>query len=30
MKAIKSIDIKKRYSSDPEDEKWLKDLLKRV
>ena len=27
MKAIKSIDIKKRYSSDPEDEKWLKDLL---
>lgn len=27
MKAIKSIDLKKRYSSDPEDEKWLKDLL---
>lgn len=30
MKAIKSIDIKKRYSSDPEDEKWLKDLLDKM
>lgn len=30
MKAIKSIDLKKRYSSDPEDEKWLKDLLDKM
>ena len=30
MKAIKSIDLKKRYSSDPEDEKWLKDLLEKM
>lgn len=30
MKAIKSIDLKKRYSSDPEDEKWLKDLLDKI
>lgn len=29
MNAIKSIDIKKRYSSDPEDEKWLEDLLEK-
>lgn len=27
MKAIKSLDIKKRYSNDPEDEDWLKELL---
>lgn len=30
LKAIKSIDLKKRYSSDPEDENWLKELLKRI
>ncbi|MDY3006418.1 aldo/keto reductase [Anaerococcus porci] len=27
MKAIKSLDIQKRYSNDPEDEIWLKELL---
>lgn len=30
MKAIKSINLKKRYSSDPEDEKWSKDLLDKM
>ncbi|MFQ7349896.1 MAG: aldo/keto reductase, partial [Anaerococcus vaginalis] len=30
LKAIKSIDLKKRYSSDPEDENWLKELLNRI
>lgn len=27
IKAMKSLDIKKRYSNDPEDEVWLKELL---
>lgn len=29
LRAMKSLDIKKRYSNDPEDEVWLKELLEK-